>query len=83
MLAGGMSAAAVQERLGQVAEGIATADAAWELGRRLGVDLPITEQVRAVVWEGKPPLAAVADLMGRDPRHELAGIAPGHGKAGW
>ena len=74
MLARGMTAADVQQQLGQVAEGIATAEAAWELGRRLGVDLPITEQVRAVVWDGKPPLAAVADLMGREPRHELDGM---------
>ena len=75
LLAEGLDVDEVRLRLGQVAEGIATADAAWELGRRLGVDLPITDQVRAVVWHGKPPLAAVAELMGRDPRRELDGIS--------
>jgi len=82
MLAQGLGVAEVRERLGQVAEGITTVEVAWELGRRLGVDLPITEQVRAVVWQGKHPLAAVADLMGREPRHELDGIDSGRAGEG-
>jgi glycerol-3-phosphate dehydrogenase len=37
------------------------------------VELPIAEQVSAVVHDGRPPLAAVAELMGREPKDELAG----------
>lgn len=58
----------------QVAEGVATTEAARELGRRANVDLPITEQMYAVLFEGKPPLAAIAELMRREPKDELAGV---------
>lgn len=74
LFAQGYDHVAVQTHLGQVAEGIATVDAAWRLAQRLDVDVPITERVRAVVWAGKSPLVAVAELMGREPRHELAGL---------
>ncbi len=53
-----------------VAEGVAAAAAARELGRRAGVELPIIEQVCLVLHEGKDPRAAVADLMARDARPE-------------
>ncbi|MCC6314043.1 MAG: NAD(P)-dependent glycerol-3-phosphate dehydrogenase [Thermomicrobiales bacterium] len=77
MLIEGVPLAEIGTRLGEVAEGIPTAAAARELGHRHGVDLPITEQVCAVVFEGRPPLEAIDALMGRDPRDELEGIVPG------
>lgn len=54
----------------QVAEGIWTCRAALDLARELGVDVPITEQVVAVVHDGVEPRAAVQALMGRDPKPE-------------
>jgi glycerol-3-phosphate dehydrogenase len=33
--------------------------------------MPIAEQVRAVVFDHRPPLEAVAELMSRAPRDEL------------
>lgn len=54
----------------QVAEGIPTSEAALELATTLGVPVPITEQVVAVVQQGKAPSAAWRDLMARDPRAE-------------
>ena len=59
--------------LGHVAEGVSTTVAARQLGRRLGVELPITEQMYQVLFEGKSPHLAVADLMQREPRDELTG----------
>lgn len=53
-----------------VAEGVNTARAAVALGRRHGVELPIAEQVAEVLFEGKAPRAAVADLMERDLKAE-------------
>jgi glycerol-3-phosphate dehydrogenase (NAD(P)+) len=51
--------------LSQIAEGIRTARSAHELARRLGIDMPITEQIDRVLHEGKPPKQAVSDLMTR------------------
>lgn len=53
-----------------VAEGVSTAPAALELGQRHRTELPICEQVHAVLFEGKDPQAAVKELMGRPPRAE-------------
>ena len=41
-------------------------DIARELAARLGVDMPITREVAAVLHDGKPPRAAVSDLLARD-----------------
>lgn len=54
-----------------VAEGVPTAQAALQMAQSLGVELPITEQVHAVVAQGKDPRAAVMDLMTRAAKHEL------------
>jgi glycerol-3-phosphate dehydrogenase (NAD(P)+) len=53
-----------------VAEGVSTARAARDLGRRLGVELPITDQVCELLFEGKSPREAVQALMTRDLRSE-------------
>lgn len=73
----------VGERLGQaeslqqiqadtktVAEGIPTARGAYECARRLGVETPIIDQVYAVLYQEKPLLLAMHDLLGRDPKAE-------------
>jgi len=48
-----------------VAEGVNTARSAVGLAERHGVELPITAQVAAILFEGKEPKRAVADLMER------------------
>ncbi len=42
-----------------VAEGIRTTKAAWRLSRLKRVEMPIAEQVYAVLYRGKDPAAAV------------------------
>lgn len=59
------------EALGQVAEGMPTCEAAFQLSRKLGISMPITEQIHAVLYEGKSPRQAVFDLMTRDFKDEL------------
>jgi glycerol-3-phosphate dehydrogenase (NAD(P)+) len=54
-----------------VAEGVRTARSAWQLARRLGVDAPITREVCAILYEGKPPKQAVRDLMKREAKPEF------------
>ncbi len=53
-----------------VAEGVHTARAARELGRRHGVEMPIAEQVCALLFEGRTPLEAMGALMARDLKRE-------------
>jgi glycerol-3-phosphate dehydrogenase (NAD(P)+) len=53
-----------------VAEGVNTARAARELGRRHATEMPITEQVCAVLFEGRPPEKAIEGLMSRDLKSE-------------
>ena len=53
-----------------VAEGVHTARAARDLGRANGVELPITEQVCAMLFEQRPPRAALQALMARDLKSE-------------
>ena len=56
--------------MNSVAEGVWTAKAALALGRRHGVDLPITGEVHAILFEGKSPKDALRDLMARGARAE-------------
>jgi glycerol-3-phosphate dehydrogenase (NAD(P)+) len=53
-----------------VAEGVRTTQSAKELSERDGVDMPITQEVYAMLYEDKPPLKAVVDLMARPLRAE-------------
>ncbi len=54
----------------QVAEGVFTARSAYELAQREGVAMPITGQVYAALYEGKPLRDAVWELMTREAGHE-------------
>ena len=73
LIASGIPWAEAEGQLTGVAEGVVTAGAALELAATHDVELPIAAQVRAVLTEGRAPLAAVAELMARTPKDELAG----------
>lgn len=60
----------VLAEIGQEAEGVTTARELYRLARALEVDMPITEQVYRVLYEGLPPQAAVEALLKREPRAE-------------
>jgi glycerol-3-phosphate dehydrogenase (NAD(P)+) len=55
----------------EVAEGVRTAGAVRLLAARRGVEMPITEEVHAVLYDGKPARAAVESLMSRPLREEF------------
>lgn len=55
-----------------VAEGAWTCRAALDLGRRHGVELPITSEVDSVVWDDKPVRQALDSLLSRAPKEEDA-----------
>jgi len=67
----GRSAAEILAGMKAVAEGVKTATAARTLGARYGIELPITEQVVAVINGRTSPQAAVTELMDRPQRPEV------------
>ena len=71
-LARGKRLEAIVAELGHVAEGVPCARAVRELAARLGVDMPITNAVAGVLFDGDDPRAMVAQLLARDPRGESA-----------
>ncbi len=74
LLASGLAWPEVQPQLAGVAEGVFTVRGALELADQLGVEMPIAEQVDAVIHGVTTPLDAVAELMGREIKDELAGL---------
>lgn len=69
-LARGLSVADAKLEIGQEVEGVVTAQAVRQLARRLGVEMPIAEQVYLVLYEGASPLEATAALLEREPKAE-------------
>ncbi|HYU17413.1 MAG TPA: NAD(P)H-dependent glycerol-3-phosphate dehydrogenase [Chloroflexota bacterium] len=57
----------------QVIEGIPATRAGVALAARLGVEMPIAEQVHAILFESRSPLQALAELMAREPTAEESG----------
>jgi glycerol-3-phosphate dehydrogenase (NAD(P)+) len=57
-----------------VAEGFFTSAATWDLAQKLGVDMPITEQVYHVLHRGRPLFEALTMLVTRSFKVELYGI---------
>lgn len=55
----------------QVAEGVWTSRAALELAAKRKIEMPITQEVVRILFEGKPPRAALSDLMSRTPKSEF------------
>jgi glycerol-3-phosphate dehydrogenase (NAD(P)+) len=70
-LARGADTDTAMAEIGQAVEGVRTARAAQALAADHGVDMPIVEQVAAVVHGGADPRAAVKTLLERDPKHEI------------
>ena len=54
-----------------VAEGVRTCRSVFSLARRLAVEMPIVEQVYALLYTGKPPRQVVADLLAREVKPEF------------
>jgi glycerol-3-phosphate dehydrogenase (NAD(P)+) len=68
---------------GQVAEGVTTTVVARELAARYGVEMPITEQLYGILFEGKHPLQGLNALLTREPTDEFLSLGvsgePGEG----
>ncbi len=66
----GKSLDAVLASLGHVAEGVQCVRAIKASADRLGVDMPITVAVSAILFDGLAPREALGHLLARAPRHE-------------
>ncbi|WP_295456030.1 NAD(P)H-dependent glycerol-3-phosphate dehydrogenase [uncultured Thiodictyon sp.] len=70
-LARGSSVEQARAAIGQEVEGVVTAPAIRALAQRLGVEMPISEQVYQVLYSGVSPLDATAALLEREPKAEF------------
>ena len=71
-LASGKTPEQAQAEIGQVVEGVLAARAVREVAKRVGVEMPIAEQIYRVLYEGAPAKEAVYALMGRTVKSETA-----------
>lgn len=69
-LARGRKLTDVVSEMRMVAEGVRTTKSAFALAERENVDMPITREVHAALYEEKPLMAAVESLLSRVPRPE-------------
>ncbi len=63
--------------MSMVAEGVSTCKTVHQLSTKLGVVMPISQQIYQVLFEGKDPRRAVRELMERDPVEERHSIPRG------
>lgn len=67
----GKSVEEATKEVGMVVEGIKTTKSAYDLSRKMSVNMPITEKLYGVLYEGKDPRQAVYSLMTRDSKEEI------------
>jgi glycerol-3-phosphate dehydrogenase (NAD(P)+) len=66
----GRKVEAILAEMTMVAEGVLTTRSARDLARRTGVEMPIVDEVHAMLFEGRSPREAVENLMLRAPKAE-------------
>ncbi|MGL6261241.1 NAD(P)H-dependent glycerol-3-phosphate dehydrogenase [Vibrio sp. WXL210] len=59
-----------QEEIGQVVEGYRNTKEVWLLANRMGVEMPIVDQIYQVLYQGKDARQAAQDLLARDKKAE-------------
>ncbi len=72
MLGHGKKLTDILAEMKMVAEGVNTTRSAWRLSQKIGVDMPILEQIYKVIYEDKSCNEAVTSLLSRDQKEELA-----------
>lgn len=72
LLGQGKPVAEAMQSIGQVVEGYRNAKEVFNLAQRVGVEMPITEQIYQVLYQGKDVKLAALDLLGREKRDEVS-----------
>ncbi len=70
LLGKGKTREQIQEEMVAVAEGLTTTTSVMDIANERGIEMPITREVYAVLFEGKSPRDATDSLMMRPPRSE-------------
>jgi glycerol-3-phosphate dehydrogenase (NAD(P)+) len=70
LIGGGMSAEDAMEQVGSVVEGYYAAASGYEMAKRCGVEMPITEATYNVLYNGAPIYETFRALMIRSKKHE-------------
>ena len=73
-LARGRPWSEIEATLPGTAEGAYTVEAALALAERLGVEMPIAQEVHAALFEGKSVQRCLIDLLARESKDELGGL---------
>jgi glycerol-3-phosphate dehydrogenase (NAD(P)+) len=68
----GRQLAEILGEMRMVAEGVKTTESAYNLSRKLGVEMPIIEKMYQILYQNKPARAAVLELMSRNLKAEWA-----------
>ncbi len=73
-LSTGKSMEQIKAALGsEVSEGVTTTAAVHDIARQLRLEMPITERLYSVLYQGSNPHQIIAEILGIEGRHELAG----------
>ena len=67
----GRSLTDILKEMREVAEGVKTSKAVKQLSDRVGIEMPVTNEVHSVLYEGKAPAEAARELMSRPLRKEF------------
>lgn len=71
LIGGGMTYEEAKEKIGMVVEGYHALEAAVEIAKKYGVEMPITEAVYDIIKNGKTPIVAMRELMSRELKNEI------------
>lgn len=66
----GKNLSTILSEMNMVAEGVMTTRSAWNLAGKMGIEMPILEQIYLVLYKDKPCNEAVGDLLSRSLKHE-------------
>ena len=72
-LAKGRSLKEITDSMTGVAEGVGTTLVVWNLAQQMGLEMPITETIYRILYDGADLHQAAVELMGAGAAHELAG----------
>lgn len=67
----GLGVSEAMDKVGAVVEGYYAANSAYQLARKVGIEMPITQEAYSVLYEGKNAADTIGSLMRRGKKHEL------------
>lgn len=79
LLGQGLSLDEAIKEVGMVVEGVKTTKSAYKLAQKFEVEMPITEEIYNVLYNGEDVSESVNKLMGREKKHEMEDVAINNG----